>query len=181
MKPSNTIIPTQRSARGPILPLENLQPGIKPSNTTIQKIALAAFTLLIALQSFGFSGPGVQKVLQQSLAQSFPNAENVTWDATPNGYDVSFSVKGILTRISYDKNGKFESSLRNYTEQVLPFYITNMLKQKYPDNKIYGITEISSASDINYYVKLEGPKHWLTVRVDNDGNTVVVEKYRKQE
>ena len=43
-----------------------------------------------------------------------------------------------------------------------------------------GITEITSADDINYFVKLEGAKHWITVRVDNDGNSMVVEKYRKQ-
>jgi hypothetical protein len=147
----------------------------------MKKIAIAGFTLLIAFQSFAWSGPDVQKLLQQSFEQSFPNAEHVTWSDDPNGYTVSFTVKSILTRLSYDKKGKFTGSLRNYSEQMLPFYITNMLKQKYPNDKIFGVTEITSADDINYFVKLEGAKNWITVRIDNDGNSMVVEKYRKQQ
>ena len=150
---------------------------MKPST---KKIAIAGFALMITFQSFAWSGPDVQKLLQQSFEQSFPNAEHVTWSDDPNGYTVSFTVKSILTRLSYDKKGKFTGSLRNYSEQMLPFYITNMLKQKYPGDKIFGITEITSADDINYFVKLEGAKNWITVRVDNDGNSMVVEKYRKQ-
>ena len=147
----------------------------------MKKLALAGFALLIAFHSFAWSGPDVQKVLQQAIEQNFPNAENVTWSTEANGYTVSFTVKSILTRISYDKKGKFTGSLRNYSEQMLPFYITNMLKQKYPDYKTFGVTEITSADEINYFVKLEGPKRWITVRVDNDGNSSVVERYRKQE
>jgi hypothetical protein len=146
----------------------------------MKKIAFAGFALLIAFHSLAWSGPDIQKVLQQAIEQNFPNAENVNWYTDADGYTVSFTVKSILTRISYDKKGKFTGSLRNYSEQMLPFYITNMLKQKYPDHKIFGVTEITSPDDINYYVKLEGPKHWITVRIDNDGNSAVVEKYRKQ-
>lgn len=147
----------------------------------MKKIISAGLALLITFHSFARSGPDVEKLLHQSFEQSFPNAEHVTWsnDAT-GGYTVTFTVKTILTRISYDKKGKFVGSLRNYTGQMLPFFITNMLKQKYPGDQIYGVTEITSPSDINYFVKLEGPKNWVTVRIDNDGNTMVVEKYRKQ-
>jgi hypothetical protein len=56
-----------------------------------------------------------------------------------------------------------------------------MLKQKYPGDQIYGVTEITSPSGINYFVKLEGSKTWLTVCIDNDGNSMVVEKYKKQQ
>jgi hypothetical protein len=147
----------------------------------MKKIAIAAFTLLIGFQSFAWSGPDIQKLLQQSVEQSFPNAEHITWSDDPHGYTVSFTVKSVLTRISYDKKGRFTGSLRNYSEQMLPFYITNMLKQKYPDDKIFGVTEITSTENINYFVKLEGSKNWITVQVDNDGNSMVVEKYRKQQ
>lgn len=147
----------------------------------MQKIIFAALTLLIAFHSFAWSGPDVEKLLQQSFEHTFPNAEHVTWNNdAAGGYTVTFTVKTILTRITYDKKGNFVSSLRNYTEQMLPFFITNMLKNKYPGDQIYGVTEITSSSDINYFVKLEGPKTWITVRIDNDGNTMVVEKYRKQ-
>jgi len=154
---------------------------MKSNANHLQKFIITTLSLLIAIHSFAWSGPDVQKLLQQSFEQSFPNAEHVIWsNDDAGGYTVTFTVKTILTRISYDKKGKFVSSLRNYTEQMLPFFITNMLKQKYPADHIYGVTEITSPSDINYFVKLEGPKNWITVRIDNDGNNMVVEKYRKQ-
>ena len=146
----------------------------------MKKIISAAFALLIGFHSFAWNGPDVQKLLEQSFEQSFPNAEHVSWSNDADGYTVSFTVKSILTRISYDKKGNFTSSLRSYTGQMLPFFITNLLKQKYPKDQIYGVTEITSPNAINYFVKLEGPKNWITVQVDNEGNNMVVEKYRKQ-
>ena len=152
------------------------------SSSNTQRFIVAALALMISFHSFAFSGPDVETLLQQSFKQSFPNAENVTWNNDDNGgYTVSFSVKTILTRISYDSKGRFISSLRNYSEQLLPFFITNMLKHKYPGDQIYGVTEITSPDDINYFVKLQSAKYWITVRIDNDGNSMVVEKYRKQE
>ncbi|HEV2483887.1 MAG TPA: hypothetical protein VGS79_29690 [Puia sp.] len=146
----------------------------------MKKFIFAAFVLLIGFHSFAWNGPDVQKLLEQSFEQSFPNAEHVTWSNDADGYTVCFTVKSILTRISYDKKGNFTSSLRNYTGQMLPFFITNLLKQRYPKDQIYGVTEITSPAALNYFVKLESAKNWITVQVDNEGNSMVVEKYRKQ-
>ena len=152
----------------------------------MKKIIFAAFTLLITFQSFALNAPGswngpdIQKLLEQSFEQSFPNAEHVTWSNDAGGYTVTFTVKSILTRISYDKKGNFTASLRNYTGETLPFFITNLLKQKYSKYQVYGVTEVTSPTALNYFVKLEGAKYWITVQVDMEGNNAVVEKYRKQ-
>ena len=58
-------------------------------------------------------------------------------------------------------------------------YLTNMLKQKFPSQDVYGVTEITSPTDITYFIKLEGANSWTTVQVDNDGNALVIEKYNK--
>jgi hypothetical protein len=42
------------------------------------------------------------------------------------------------------------------------------------------IRPAASPDTINYFVKLEGPKNGITVQVDNDGNSMIVEKDRKQ-
>lgn len=152
----------------------NFQSGIK-------KIIFAAFALLISFQSFAWNGPDVQKLLEQSFEKSFPNAERVTWSNDAGGYTVCFTVNRILTRLSYDKKGNFTGSLRNYTGETLPFFITNLLKQKYSRYQIFGITEIASPTTLIYFVKMEGVKYWITVQVDNDGNNTIVEKFRKQQ
>jgi hypothetical protein len=61
----------------------------------------------------------------------------------------------------------------------LPYYLLINIKKKYPDKKIYGVTEISSASGIEYYVKLEDARIWVTLVSDSHGNLRVVEKFRK--
>ena len=146
----------------------------------MKKIIFAAFALLISFHSFAWNGPDIQQLLEQSFEQSFPNAEHVTWSNDADGYTVSFTVKNILNRISYDKKGNFTESLRSYTGETLPFFITNLLKKNYPKDHVFGVTEIATSTALNYFVKLEGPKYWITVQVDMEGNNVVVEKYRKQ-
>ena len=139
----------------------------------------AVLAILISLASFAFRAPNVRETLEQSFQKNFPNAENVHWNEDTNGYTVSFTIKTILTRINYDRKGRFTGSLRNYSEQLLPFYLVNILKQKYPGQDIYGVTEITSATDIAYFVKLESPTTWTTVRLDNDGNSAIIERYNK--
>lgn len=151
---------------------------MKPGNT----ILTTAFTLLITITSMAFTGPEIQKVLQETIQKNFPNAENIHWETEASGgFTVSFNVESILTRISYDKKGKFVSSTRYYSGQMLPFNLTDMLKDRYPNKKIFGVTEITYPNEINYYVKLEGPKTWTTVFIDKDGDTYVTEKFRKAE
>jgi len=145
----------------------------------MKKILLAVFPILIILQSFSYRSDPVNIKLLATFQATFPDAERVQWSESTNEYAVSFVDHGIFTRIIYTKNGDFTGSLRNYSERNLPYYVLNILKAKFPGEKIFGVTEISGPSAINYYVKLEGLKFWKTVRVDGDGVTSVVEKYEK--
>jgi hypothetical protein len=144
----------------------------------MKKITIAALALLLLLRVTAASnGPEVKKDLQQSFQKDFPNAENIHWGENNDGYSVTFTVKSILTRITYDKKGRFTGSLRNYSEQILPFYLTNKLKKKYPGQEIYGVTEVTSPSDVTYFVKLQSDKYWTTVRLEADGSSEMVEQY----
>jgi hypothetical protein len=144
----------------------------------MKKITIAALALLLLLRVTAASnGPEVKKDLQQSFQKDFPNAENIHWGENNDGYSVTFTVKSILTRITYDKKGRFTGSLRNYSEQILPFYLTNKLKKKYPGQEIYGVTEVTSPNDVTYFVKLQSDKYWTTVRLEADGSSEMVEQY----
>jgi hypothetical protein len=44
---------------------------------------------------------------------------------------------------------------------------------------MFGVTEVTYNSTIAYYIKLEDNTHWYTLKVDVDGNSQQVEKYRK--
>ena len=145
----------------------------------MKRILLAGLSFMIALHSFAAFMLPVDTSLEQAFHRNFPDATDVRWTEEVDGYSVSFVDKGIRTRVTFDKKGKFNGELRNYTAQYLPFYLTNLLKQQYPRYEVIGVTEVTSATDINYFVKVMGPKYWMTIRLENDGNTSVVERYRK--
>ncbi|HWK03494.1 MAG TPA: hypothetical protein VNS58_07675 [Puia sp.] len=120
----------------------------------------------------------VSEKLLQEFRESFPNAERTNWYETDNRYIVSFVERGILSRITYKKNGSFINSFRYYGERDLPYYLITNLKKKYAGQKIFGVTEITTTSDIVYYVKLEGPRYWITVSLNSEGDCAIVESYR---
>ena len=126
-----------------------------------------------------YDGAAVSERLLKAFRESFPDAEKVTWDESHKYYTVSFVEQGILTRIDYEKNGEFAGSTRYYTERSLPYYLVNFVKHNYSGYKIYGVTEIAAFSSILYYIKLEGPKHWLTVVLNGEGESFIQDKYRK--
>ena len=117
--------------------------------------------------------------LLATFKQTFPDAEQVKWVEQEDKYTVNFKEKGILTKIEYDKEGNFVSSLRYYTEKNLPVNILCKLQKKYADKKVFGVTEMSTESAVEYYIKLEDDNSWITVRSTQDGNMQVVEKYKK--
>lgn len=123
--------------------------------------------------------PVVSEKLLQDFHESFPDAERINWQESKDRYIVSFVEQGISNRITYKANGDFISSFRNYGERELPYYLVNGLKKKYPGQKIFGVTEITTNSGINYFVKLEGPRFWITVSLNSEGDWFVVDSYRK--
>jgi hypothetical protein len=145
----------------------------------MKKFILVGLSFLIVFQSFATNDSSVAEKLQQAFHESFPNAEKVKWSKEPDFYAVSFVDNGVFTRITYNEEGKFNRSIRNYSAESLPYYLVNLVKAKYANQNIYGITEIATSTAIEYFVKLEGAKFWTTVNLDSDGNSYIVERYRK--
>lgn len=118
------------------------------------------------------------------FSSSFPKAEQVHWYEMPKAWVVNFVADGIRSRVVYLKDGKATEFTRYYFEKDLPFVIRSKVKEAYPNKNIFGVTEVSiltetGASQLQYFIKLEDAKSWLTVKSDNDGNLTVEEKYKK--
>jgi len=54
-----------------------------------------------------------------------------------------------------------------------------VVRGKFPAERIYGVTEITTPYSIEYFIKLEDDQNWRTIRVDSEGNIRVVEKFKK--
>ena len=121
----------------------------------------------------------ISEKMLQAFQQTFPDAKQVKWVEEPNGYQVSFRQNDILTKVEYDKDAHFVSSLRYYSEKNLPVTIMCQLQKKYAGKTVWGVTELSTETSTEYYVKLVDDQNWYTVRSDGDGNMQLVEKYKK--
>jgi hypothetical protein len=145
----------------------------------MKKIIALFYPVLLGLHSMGFGTKNVNEKVLQIFKESFPSAKEVVWTESGDSYTVNFLEGSIRTRITYDKDGGFISSLRYYQENNLPYYLLANLKRKFPEKKIFGITEVATEDEIEYYVKMEDGKVWLTVKLDSEGHLSFVEKYRK--
>jgi len=156
----------------------------------MKKIFVLACALLVGLMTFAFAPRSIDEKLLHVFNTSFPHAEKVNWLEASQVYIVSFVDNGIRSRITYLKDGVISSYIRYYFEEGLPVNIRLALQRSFPGKKIWGVVEVSALPDPNnagagsalqtaWYVKLEAPNTWMTVRVDAEGNLEVTEKYRK--
>jgi hypothetical protein len=151
----------------------------------MKKFLIVFATLLIGLSSFAFSPKEIDEKLIQVFKTSFPNAVSVNWSESPESYVVNFFENGIRSRVIYQKDGSFVHFTRYYQEENLPFSVRFKVTKLYPERKIFGVVEVSTVSDeqnsafVEYYVKMEDQKSWVTVKVDSEGYVKVVDKFRK--
>src|SRR3954469_1172062 len=141
----------------------------------MKKFIIATCSLLfISLAAFADS-PN-EKVLKAFNA-TFTSPQEVTWYDHDDFFDVTFVQNGVRSNVKYDKEGNFVSSIRYYSEQNLPVNILCQLRKKFGDKKVFGVTEMTSLEEVNYYIKLEDDKSWITVKVSGNGHVESVEKY----
>jgi hypothetical protein len=147
---------------------------------SIRKTFFTALCLLtFSAGAFATKEYGISDKLLQTFKQTFPDAQQVVWAEQGDRYTVNFRQGDILTKVEYDKDGNFLSSLRYYTERNLPVTILCRLQKRFSDKKVFGVTEWATESSVEYYIKLEDENNWFTVRSNSDGNMQVIEKYKK--
>ena len=146
-------------------------------------LACCLLTLSVGVFAGTNEGTGTNEIISDKLLQAFhktfPDAQQVKWAETEDRYLVNFKQGDILTKVEYDKEGNFVNALRYYSEKNLPVNILCRLQKKYADKKVFGVTEITSDSSVEYYIKLEDAENWITVKSNVDGNMQVVERYKK--
>jgi hypothetical protein len=142
------------------------------------KKTFLAVSCFIMLAIPAFSNMPNEKVLKVFNA-TFLSPEQVRWSEYESYYDVSFVQSGIRSRVKYDKDGNFLSSLRYYSEEHLPLNVVSELKKKFADKKVFGVTELTNEDEVTYFVKLEDAKRWYTVKISGNGRILSTEKFWK--
>lgn len=135
---------------------------------------IASFFLMIA----AFAGTPSDKVLQIFNA-TFSSPQGVTWYDHSDHYGVSFVQDGILTRVKYDKEGNFLSSMRYYGKQNLPINIFSAVTKEFSGYDVHGVTEITNTYQVDYYITLQDDKNLITMKVNSNGYISKVKKFKK--
>jgi hypothetical protein len=151
------------------------------ASQSLRKHFLVLFCLL-SVSAGVFAHDGISNIsekLLQTFKQTFPDAEQVKWLEQSDKFTVNFRENGILTKVDYDKDGNFLSSVRYYYEKNLPVNIICKLQKRFANKKVFGVTEMTTETSVEYYIKMEDETTWITVKSNIDGNMEVVEKYKK--
>jgi hypothetical protein len=144
----------------------------------MKKILIAAMLVISGFGSMA-AGKTINEKLVQTFRESYPNAVNIVWKEYPETYAVYFKVDSVRSNIIFSKNGTFIRAFRYYGEDYLPYYLAAAVRRKYPKMKIHDVTEVSTPDNIEYYIKLEDAKIWMTIKLDSEANITRLEKFWK--
>ena len=143
----------------------------------MKKIIIAAAAAIL-FTSVSFAAEPTQKVLD-AFKKTFEQAKDVTWQDVDNKYEANFSQNNITFRIMYDQDGNVVKSIRYYYGPTLPIFIQAKLAKKYDGKTVFGVTEISTDSELTYYIILEDKSTWTHVQSDAFGNMYTEKKLKK--
>jgi len=145
----------------------------------MKKISIAIVLLAMSFVGFSAANPDVNEKVLTSFKKVFKNPKQTTWHENDNGYEVRFFQDDIDSRVWFDMEGNIVRTHRYYDQYSLPSFILAKLKKKFEGKSIFGVTEVYDQTRLEYYIKLQDDKNWITVKADASGNMDVTEKYKK--
>ncbi|MDB5232342.1 MAG: hypothetical protein JWN76_3147 [Chitinophagaceae bacterium] len=143
----------------------------------MKKSILILACAFLALSAFA----APSKKLLNLFTIQFPGATEVQWSESNDGYMAYYHMGSDVTvRVYYDKNEKFQSSMRSYAAQYLPAHLRLKVKKDFPGATIEGVNEFSTDNGTNYFMLLQDKKNITRVRYTADGEeSEIVEHFKK--
>ena len=85
------------------------------------------------------------------------------WFFSQQGYQVSFTIRGVYYQAFFDPRGGYRYSLHHYSGKEIPREAGDLIKRKFPDYQLDIVTEITDGDKIVYLVRLVGVSSIKTV------------------
>jgi hypothetical protein len=145
----------------------------------MKRIIYLAFLLTGFVATAAPAPAEVNEKVLKAFAQTFTDAQNVTWHEYEDYTQANFYLDKIQVRAQYSDEGKLIRTLRYYTERELLPNIVAKLKKKYAGKVIAGVTESSSDDEVSFVVNIKDDNHWYIVKTDVYGNLQQAEKFRR--
>lgn len=113
----------------------------------------------------------------------FGNTDSERWLKRPeSGYVAAFKKNRADYMVHYDKRGRWESTLKGYTEDLMPFEIRDIVKRNYYDYTITYVNEIETLNSnrIPTYLVYMQYKNLIKIMRIRDGEMDVWKEMKKQ-
>jgi len=77
-------------------------------------------------------------------------------------------IDGVVTRIGYDKKGNWHHTIRYYDGSQLNPSMKNSILSNYKGFELKGVTEVSYAGELAYFISIECMRSWKVIRIQNE-------------
>ena len=109
----------------------------------------------------------------RSFAREYKHVQDARWHKGGDWFAAYFTRNNIQVKVFYDCWGNNKYTMRSYLEPDLPKDVRHHIKSTHYDYNIYHINEITVRGTVIYFIKLEGKKSWMDVKiVDNEMATI---------
>ncbi|HEX7846149.1 MAG TPA: hypothetical protein VF476_10150 [Chitinophagaceae bacterium] len=135
--------------------------------------------LLTGLSATAATPPEISEKVLKAFKETFSTAEDVTWKEMDKSCQANFKINKITVRAMYDNDGNLLETVRYYGESTLPPNIIARLKKRYAGKEIFGVTEVTSDSEVSYHITLKDEKNWYTVKSDPYANLQQTDKFKR--
>lgn len=145
----------------------------------MKKILFIAL-LLVSLVSFARTAPAeVNEKVLKAFRETFSGASEVVWHEYAEYFQANFKQGEIQLRAQYDANGGLMRTMRYYGESQLLPNVVAKIRKKFGNREIFGVTEVSTESDVRFVISLRDAKNWFIVNADTSGNIELTDKYTR--
>ena len=119
----------------------------------------------------------------KEFKKRYGNISGETWTDLDNGESrVKFTVDAVDHTVYYKRNGRWTGSIKNYTEDKLPFEVRDRVKREYYDFAITLVQEIETLNSRGmptYIIHMEDKDTYKFIRL-HDGEMDVWKELNKQ-
>ncbi|MFT3701701.1 MAG: hypothetical protein QM802_05000 [Agriterribacter sp.] len=109
---------------------------------------------------------------KRDFKNEYKDVSNERWCISSEGIITArFELNGCTTVVYYEKSGKWTATLKNYTENQLPFAIRDQVKRKYYDFSIEVVDEVLTSlsnKTPTYIVHIRYKNHMKFIRINDD-------------
>ena len=153
---------------------------INQKSITMKKLIYLA-VLLTGLSATAATPPEISEKVLQAFKSTFADAENVVWNEMETTCQANFKLSEVQLRAVYDNEGNLLETVRYYGERNLPPNILSRIKKKYNGKTVFGVTEISTETEVSYHITIKDEKNWYMVKSDPYGNLQQTDKFKRAE